>query len=219
VLDGCHGLYAAFLGPGATDLSVVTRDLGRVWLSREVVTKLYPCAHVIHPFLDGALALRAREGIAAADVAAVRCRVAPWQVPIVCEPRETKVAPQTEYQARASLPFTLAAALADGRVDLDTFTPAAIGRPELHALAARVSHEPAAASDSAFAAAIEIETRDGRRLAAEATATPPDPARLRAKFATTAGRLLPAERVGALAAAVERAESITPTELLARCRA
>jgi 2-methylcitrate dehydratase PrpD len=219
VLDGRHGLYAAFLGPDPTDLSVVTRGLGQVWLSREVVTKLYPCAHVIHPFLDAVLALRAREGLAAPDVAAVRCRVAPWQVPIVCAPRETKLAPRTEYQARSSLPFAVAAALVDGRVDLDTFTPAAIGRPELRALAARVGHEPAPARDPAFAGAVEIEASDGRRLVAEATAAPPDPARVRAKFAATAGRLLAAERVAALAAAVERAESLTPAELLARCRA
>jgi 2-methylcitrate dehydratase PrpD len=218
VLEGRHGLYAAFLGPEATDVSVVARGLGRVWLSREVVTKLYPCAHVIHPFLDAALALRARERVAAPDVAAVRCRVAPWQVPIVCEPRETKVAPRTEYQARASLPFALAAALADGRVDLDTFAPAAIGRPELSALAARVTHEPASASEPGFAAALEVETRDGRRLVAEATAAPPDPARVRAKFAATAGRLLPPERVAALAAAVERAEPLAPADLLALCR-
>jgi 2-methylcitrate dehydratase PrpD len=200
-------------------VSVVARDLGRVWLSREVVTKLYPCAHVIHPFLDAVLDLRGREGLVAADVAAVRCRVAPWQVPIVCEPRDRKVAPLTEYQARASLPFALAAALADGRVGLDTFTPAAIGRPALRALAARVTHEPAPASEAAFAAALEIETRDGRRLAAEATAAPPDPARVRAKFALTAGRLLDAARLSALTAAVEGADSITPGELLARCRA
>jgi 2-methylcitrate dehydratase PrpD len=219
VLEGRHGLYASFLGPGAADVSAVARDLGRVWLSREVVTKLYPCAHVIHPFLDGALALRAREGVTAPDVLEVRCQVAPWQVPIVCEPRETKLAPQTEYQARASLPFALAAALTDGRVDLDTFTPAAIARPELRALAARVTHEPTVANDSAFAAALEVETRDGRRLVAGVTAAPPDPARVRTKFAATAGRLLDSERVTALAAAVSRPEPINPAELLALCGA
>ena len=218
VLEGRHGLYAAFLGPGAADLSVVTRDLGRVWLSREVVTKLYPCAHVIHPFLDAALALRAREGVAAADVAAVRCRVAPWQVPIVCEPRETRIAPRTEYQARASLPFALAAALADGRVDLDTFTPAAIGRPDLRALAARITHEPAPASAPAFTAALEVETRDGRRLVAEATAAPPDPARVRAKFAAN-GRPAAGRRASRRPRRRGPPRPDRAGELLAHCRA
>ena len=103
-------------------------------------------------------------------------------------------------------------------MDLDTFSPGTIGRPDLRALAARITHEPAPASAPAFTAALEVETRDGRRLVAEATAAPPDPARVRAKFAATAGRLLDAERVAALAAAVERPEPLAPAELLARCR-
>lgn len=218
VLEGRYGLYAAFLGGGTADHDAVRRDLGHRWLSRAVVTKLYPCAHVIHPFLDAALALRARHGLTADDVRAVRCGVAPWQVPIVCEPRATKVAPRTEYQARASLPFALAAALVDGRVDLDTFTPAALARPELGALAARVIHQETAAGGAEFAATLTVETSDGRRLAAEATAAAPDPGKVRDKFRATAGRLLHPDRVAALAARVERFEETTPAALLALCR-
>jgi len=220
VLEGRYGLYAAFLGAGAADLDGVTRDLGRHWLSHDVVTKLYPCAHVIHPFLDAALALRAQATLPATAIAAVRCRVAPWQVPIVCEPRPTKVAPRTEYQARASLPFALAAALVDGRVDVDTFTDDAVRRPEILALAARVSHVEDADSDRTFTGGLELETHDGRVLSDRQVAVPaPAGERLRAKFAATAGRCLPPARVAALAEAVERFEQGTPAALLALCRA
>jgi 2-methylcitrate dehydratase PrpD len=219
VLEGRYGLYAAFLGAGAADLGVVTRDLGRVWLSREVVTKLYPCAHVIHPFLDAALGLRAAHALDPGAITAVRCRVAPWQVPIVCEPRATKTAPRTEYQARASLPFAVAAALIDGRVGLETFTEAAIRRPGLLALAARVAHVEEPDTGTAFAGDVEVDTGDGRVLRARETLGPaPVPERLRAKFAATAGRLLPPTGVTALAAAVEHAEAATPAALLALCR-
>jgi len=219
VLEGRYGLYAAFLGPGAADLGAVTRDLGRVWLSREVVTKLYPCAHVIHPFLDAALGLRAAHALQPGAITAVRCRVAPWQVPIVCEPRATKTAPRTEYQARASLPFAVAAALIDGRVDLETFTEAAIRRPALLGLAARVAHVEEPDTGVAFAGDLEVETGDGRVLRARETlGSAPAPERLRAKFAATAGRLLPPGRVAALAAAVDRFEHGTPPALLALCR-
>jgi len=219
VLEGRYGLYAAFVAgePGA-DPAAATRDLGRAWLSRAVVTKLYPCAHVIHPFLDAVLALRAREGLAAADVAAVRCRVAAWQLPIVCEPRAAKLAPATEYQARASLPFALAAALADGRVDLDTFTPAALARPDLRALAARVACEPAPAGGAEFAGEVEVQTRDGRRCAGEARAAPPAPARVEAKFRAAAGRRLPPDRVAGIMRAVAGFDAGTPAALLALCR-
>jgi 2-methylcitrate dehydratase PrpD len=219
VLEGRYGLFAAFLGAGVADLDGVTRDLGRHWLSHDVVTKLYPCAHVIHPFIDAALALRAQASLVPAAIAAVRCRVAPWQVPIVCEPRPAKVAPQTEYQARASLPFALAAALVDGRVDVDTFTDQAVRRPELLALATRVTHAEDADPGGSFAGSLELETDDGRRLRERRVAAPaPAAERLRAKFTATAGRWLRPERVAELAEAVERFERGTPAALLGLCR-
>jgi 2-methylcitrate dehydratase PrpD len=218
VLEGRHGLYAAFLGPGVADPRAVTGDLGRVWASRAAVSKLYPCAHAIHPFLDAALGLRAGPGLAPDAVALLRCRVAPWQVPIVCEPRPTKIQPATEYQARASLPFALAAALVDGRVDLATFTPAALARGDLRALAARVTHEEDPGATAGFAGRLEVHLADGRTLARPAVLEPAGPARLRAKFEATAGRLLPPARVAQIQACVARFEEATPAALLALCR-
>jgi 2-methylcitrate dehydratase PrpD len=219
VVEGRHGLYAAFLGGAdADDLVAVTRDLGRVWTSRAVVPKLYPCAHVIHPFLEAALTLRRRHALVPDAIAAVRCRVAPWQIPIVCEPRASRVAPVTEYQARASLPFSLAAALVDGRVDLDTFRGGAIRRADLLALAARVVHAEAADVAHDFAGVVTVETRDGRTLALEATSDGGAAAeRLRAKFEGTAGRVLSPPAVQRLAAAVDGLPSGTPASLMALC--
>jgi 2-methylcitrate dehydratase PrpD len=220
VVEGRHGLYAAFLGGAeADDLAAVTRGLGREWASRAVLPKLYPCAHVIHPFLDAALALRSRHALAPDAIATVRCHVASWQVPIVCEPRASRIAPATEYQARASLPFTLAAALVDGRVDLDTFGEGSIRRADLLAMAARVGHAEAADVAGDFAGAVTLETRDGRTLAAESAGHGAVTAeRLRAKFAATAGRLLPAPAVARLAAAVDALPSGTPGALMALCQ-
>ena len=43
------------------------------------------------------------------------------EVPIVCEPRESKLRPRTPYDAQFSLAYSVAAALVDGRVGLDTY--------------------------------------------------------------------------------------------------
>lgn len=218
VLEGRHGLYAAFLGPDVADLGEMTRDLGHTWRSREVAVKLYPCAHVIHPFLDAALALRARHELTPAAVVAVRCRVAPWQVPIVCEPRASKVAPATEYQARASLPFAVAAALVDGGVGVDTFTGEAIRRPEVLTLAARVEYREDEGLAPGFVGAVEVVTDDGRRLAMEESSGAPDPERVRAKFEATAGRVLSPPGVARLAAALAESPAASPGTLMALCR-
>jgi 2-methylcitrate dehydratase PrpD len=205
-----------------------------VWRAREAHAKLYPCAHVIHPFLDATRETYARHGPGAPDVEAVVCDVEPWQIPIVCEPREEKVTPRSEYQARASLPYCLAALLVDGRVDMQTFTPEAIGRPDVLALAARVVHREAAAARTGaspppepggsplepggFATAVEITLRDGQRLRGSVSAERvAGPEAVRAKFARTAGRRLPADRAAALAAAVAGLPATSAAELLARC--
>lgn len=222
VIEGRHGLYMAFLGSGVADPSRVLDGLGTEWRGREAHAKLYPCAHVIHPFLDAAHALREQHGLRAEGIESVVCHVAGWQIPIVCEPHEEKVAPRTEYQARASLPFALAAMLVDGRVDLDTFEAAGetIDREDLLALAARITHRerPPTGPDAAgFGGVLDLTTRTGARLVAEAPASgPPSSDAIRAKFRMTAGRRLPSRLVMSLEESVRALPQVTvfPGQLL-----
>jgi hypothetical protein len=104
-------------------------------------------------------------------------------------------------------------------VDVDTFTEAAIHRPEVLAVAARVEHREDAAPAPEFAGAVEVVTRDGRRLAAEERASAaPEPTRIRGKFEATAGRLLSRAGVARLAAAVAELPATSPGALTALCR-
>jgi hypothetical protein len=81
-----------------------------------------PCCHYNHAYLDCALALRREHGIEPDAIAAIECRVAAGELPIVCEPRESKLRPRITYDAQFSLAYSVAAALIDGRVGLDTYT-------------------------------------------------------------------------------------------------
>jgi 2-methylcitrate dehydratase PrpD len=219
VLEGRYGLYAAFLGPDRVDLDRMTAGLGEDWLAASVRAKLYPCAHVVHPFLDAAAALVGRHGLRAAEVADVWCDVSAWQVPIVCEPRPEKLRPRTEYHARASLPIALAAMLVDGRVDLDTFTEESLGRPALLALAGRVRHRvaQAAGGSAPFEGAIEITTRDGRRLTAHVAQTEaPGSGEVRDKFRRVATRRLSPGQAADLEALALALPAASATALIAR---
>ena len=159
VVEGRHGLFAAFLDqPVGAD---VTADLGRRWLSSEAQVKLYPCAHVLHPFIDMAADLRAR--VDPARIERVVCEVAPWYVPIVCEPVAEKVAPASEYQARASLPIAVALALTDPRVGVASFEADSTGRAAVRALARRVEYVADPALDGGFGARMHVVV-DGRRV-------------------------------------------------------
>ena len=217
VLDGPHGLYAAFLGPEAVDLTNMSEALGDEWRGAAAMIKYYPCAHVIQPYIDGALSLRAAHDLAPDDIAEVTCHVPPWSVPIVCEPRAPRIRPTTEIQAIASLPFQIAATLIDGRVDLDTITPESRARADVLELAARVMHIADPTLDHAFDGRLEIVMRDGKSLSTSVTSSGIDPEKVRTKFRLTAGRALPPDQLTRLESAIDgigRSDVISLAELL-----
>jgi 2-methylcitrate dehydratase PrpD len=200
-LDGRNNLYGAFLAGVPVALDGIDDGLGSQWHSDTALFKLYPCAHVNQPYLDLVLGLRRSEGITPQQVRRVTCRVAPFAIPIVCQPVAQKLAPRNMAEAGASLPYLLAAALVDGEVGLDTMGDAALARPEIRDLARRVTY--VAAPDLAgFGAALEIELTDGRRFAVAGTAAAADAVRLGEKFRTLAARALPPDRIALLAEAV-----------------
>jgi 2-methylcitrate dehydratase PrpD len=187
ILEGRHGLFSSFLGT-EIDPVALTDGLGADWLSAEVELKLFPCAHVIHPFLELTLAQRA-SGRSATDVESIVCGVAPWYVPIVCEPRTEKLDPAGEYQARTSLFLGVALALIDGRVDDRSYSDESIARPEVRELARRITHVADPALDGGFGAALSLTLRDGIRIEAEPGPTRPLEERVEAKFRTGLSRL------------------------------
>jgi hypothetical protein len=58
-LDHRYGLYGAFLGAPEADLGALTAGLGQTWLGSSARAKRFPCAHVIEPYVEAALAWRA----------------------------------------------------------------------------------------------------------------------------------------------------------------
>ena len=160
IVEGRHGIFDSFLGR-SVDAGAVLADLGRRWPSAEAEFKLYPCAHVLHPFIGMARRLRAEHGLESGAIREVVCGVAPWYVPIVCEPIAEKLAPTSEYQARTSLPLAVSLALLDGRVGIDSFEPASTDRPELRALARRVRYEVDEQLTEGFGARLTVRTDDG----------------------------------------------------------
>jgi len=200
-LDGRHNLYAAFLGDPPVEFATSTSQIGEQWLSDAALFKLYPCAHVIQPYIDLALDLRGELAPDSRAISRIVCTVAPWTVPIVCEPAAEKRRPATMLQAIASLPFHVASALVDGRVNLDTLSESSRDRPEVAELANRVEYI-ADPELQGFGADIKIELRDGRIFERSGSAAVADGERLREKFDSLAGRVLPPDRVEELALAV-----------------
>jgi 2-methylcitrate dehydratase PrpD len=164
--EGRFGLYNTYLGAHAPADGDPFTDLGVRWETRTVAIKPYPVCHFNHACGDAVLALQKEHGFAAVDVAAITARLHRNQMPVVCEPAAAKRRPRSEYDAKFSLPYFLAACLVRGRFTLEELEPASLEDPEILALCERVVCEPddASAFPQYFSGAVEVELRDGRRL-------------------------------------------------------
>jgi 2-methylcitrate dehydratase PrpD len=162
VIEGRFGLFGALLAQDrAADVAEQLADLGQRWETLRISIKPYPTCHFTHAAIEAGLGLVA-DGIDATDVEQVRLTVPPASVPIVLEPRDPKMRPRTSYDAKFSLPYTVAAALVDGRVDLGTFSAEQLGAPEILKLAARTEFvSERRAPDTPFFTLTELRLRGG----------------------------------------------------------
>lgn len=167
VLEGGHGLYAAFAGGhDAARLEVLLESLGQTWELAQLTFKASPCGSIAQPYMDCALRLRERHGIRPGQVAVIRCRTAGGPVPRLWEPLAAKHAPPNGYAAKFSLPYLVAVILVKGRAGLAEFTDAAVVDDEVLRVARRVTNDLDASIDypRQFVGDVEITLADGRVL-------------------------------------------------------
>jgi 2-methylcitrate dehydratase PrpD len=119
-------------------------------------------------------------------------------VPIVCAPRAPKLRPQSDMDAIASLPYQLAVALTDGRVELDALGPACRARREVLDLAQRIEHAADASLGEGFNGRMTIALRSGERVESAVASAPPEPGKLLAKFRANARRVVTKDDSAAL---------------------
>jgi len=168
VFEGRFGLFASHLQSPEPppDFGRLTDGLGTRWDSRNASFKPYPAAHVIHPYIDALLRLRERHAIRPEQVERITCPVAPYIVGIVCEPLSEKRRPLTDSHGRVSLHYTLAEAMALGRLDRDSYAEASLHDPVILGLADRIEHvvEESLPGPEQFKGVVRVELRDGSRL-------------------------------------------------------
>jgi 2-methylcitrate dehydratase PrpD len=222
VLEGGHGLYAAFAGGhDAGRLDTLLDSLGGTWELAELTLKPYPCGSIAQPYMD--CAMRLRERVRPDDIVAIRCRTAAGPVPRLWEPLAAKHAPPNGYAAKFSLPYLLASILVRGRAGLAEFEDTAVREPGVRATARRVTSQLAATLEypRQYVREEEITLTDGRVLR-ERQVRPrggPDApltrAEIEAKFRGNAELALPAGQVERVIVAVSGLDAGAPlAELL-----
>ncbi|MDX2222907.1 MAG: MmgE/PrpD family protein [Rhodospirillaceae bacterium] len=167
--------------------------------------KRFPTCASTHRALDAVLALRARHGFAADDVARVDVHA-----PVTHFNNLMYTDPVDGLQAKFSMEFCVAVALRNGGVGLADFTPAAVADATFRALMPRVRRHPADKAESEFPTRVEIALKDGRVLSESVDApkgradNPLTDAELWDKLRQCCRGVLPEAATERLAAALDR---------------
>jgi 2-methylcitrate dehydratase PrpD len=195
-LDAPRGFAALHDGPAAP-----RTEPGERWAIEGVLFKYHAACFGTHASIDNARAVLRDHDLALAEIALVELRVPP-DVLGVCD-RER---PRTGLEAKFSLHVTTALALLGRDLgDTRTFADAVVSEPAVTELAGRIrlAVEPAALGNPGWAA-LRLVKQSGEELTAETDAGLPErdlaarEKRLRAKFRTLAGTVLPPAEVAAL---------------------
>jgi 2-methylcitrate dehydratase PrpD len=166
----------------------------RFWID-QLTFKRWPACRGTHAYIQAAQALRAEHGFAAGDITGIVATGGAVQRMLV-EPTERKQAPATVIDAKFSIPYTIAAALLDAEVTLESFAPARIAEAERRRIAGLVAFEqhPDWGRAQAASGVLALTLRDGRtveqgvEIAAGHPLAPLSDAALTAKFIDCAGR-------------------------------
>ncbi len=139
ILEGDLGVYRGFADL-RLDAGSVTDDLGSTWEIGRITVKPYPVCQLTHATLDAVAATLT--DVPHGEAETIEVHLPEASVPVVAEPRPTKVSPRTPYEAKFALPWDVAAMLIDGSINVATFAPDRIERPDVVALAERVTVVP-----------------------------------------------------------------------------
>lgn len=168
ILEGEKGFFAATC-PDSNAAAVVAEP-DAPWQLTLTSIKPWPSCRHTHPAIDAALELHGV--IAGRDISSVQ--VETYQAALdVCD----RPQPDSEYAAKFSLYHCVAAALSDGEVDFDSFSPAA--RTRLAALRGRTSIAAAEPWVSAYpqdwGSRVSVTCTDGETVSAQRTGARGDP--------------------------------------------
>lgn len=210
---GKFDIYHAYAGEMHPErlLEGLGQDL---WILKARGFKRQPCCGDIHTGLDGLLAIRAEEKLAAADIARVVHRVKKDRAPVIDNN------PLRSHCAQ----YIMAVAAAEGALELSTFLRDRSGEPAIAEMMKRVELVGDAELDawpSPSPAVVEVTTRDGRRLvrrvewARGTRANPMTPQELEEKFHGLAATVMSRGRAERIADQVARLEGVPDVSALA----
>jgi len=165
--EGRFGLFRSLLGGEADyDIAQMTAGLGTDWQTERSAIKPFPTCHFTHAPADCALALAREHDIRPEQIDRISVSIPEGTIPVIAEPRAAKLHPTSDYDAKFSVQYIVAAALHRRRFGLAELDQESLGDPEILETAAKVSHDadPRSLFPKAYSGGVTITLKSGETL-------------------------------------------------------
>lgn len=201
VLEGKEGLFEV-LNSVEWRADELTRKLGEDYMITRCGYKAFPTEALTHQPISAAIQICREQNLKAEDIEAIHVETTKRGADILSDP--SKFDPQTKETADHSLPYVIAAAVADGSVFPDSFEENKLFDPRIRMLLKKIKVSADPEIDALFPkvkrARVHITDREGRTFMAEvdhAKGSPQNPMtdqEVEEKFMSNATHTLTAER-------------------------
>jgi 2-methylcitrate dehydratase PrpD len=171
VYEGRFGLFNLYLGAEREGVDPARAADGldgsgaARWELMNVAVKPFAVCHFSHAAADAAIAVHGM-GIDPARIASVEVLMPAGTMPVVCDPIEAKRRPQSDYEAKFSVPYAVASGLLRGRLGLRELLPVAFGDAAALALMDRIhcAADPASTFPQHYTGEIVVTLDDGQQI-------------------------------------------------------
>ena len=165
LFEGKAGIFNVYFG-GRFDRTKMVEGLGKEYLGASMLYKAWPAVGNVHTYIHATIELMREHELNAGDIEQIRVFVGDFHQRM-CTPLDIRRAPATLVDAKFSLPFCVALAVARGQIRISDFSAAALKDPEVLAIARKivpVEDKNLDWKEKIPDGRIEITTRDGRTL-------------------------------------------------------
>lgn len=163
--EGQAGFFNAYV-KGSYDRSALTGDLGKRFEGAGVSFKPWPSCRFTHPYVDATLQIVKEHDILPENIVEIIAGYESENVKKCLVPAEIRQNPGSSPEAKISLPFTIAMAVAFRKIEIGDFSNENIASPFLLQLAKKVTPKFDASlktnSMTMLPALVEIKTENGR---------------------------------------------------------
>jgi 2-methylcitrate dehydratase PrpD len=163
--EGRFGLYKSHMHEDESyvDYDAITQGLGQVWETAETAVKPFPTCHFTHAIADSALAVQRNHGVEPQDIERIRVQIPEMSVDLIAEPIAKKRQPVSDFDAKFSVQFMVAACFYKGKFGLAELEDHVLHDADILALAQKVDYEvdSKTAYPAYFSGGIIVTTKDG----------------------------------------------------------